>query len=161
VGTGLLNLGGQGVEIRNNDIQGNDSIGLAIVSSSFTCDAAGADCPPYSYEYNAYAEDIYVHDNYFLGNGTNVDEQSDFYLVFQIVGAGTPENPTEDVLWDGNIRPGNDDPGICLGADNTASYRDLTQNQCQMPESDPAFAACIGANTTTDTTGRLCDPATN
>ena len=161
VGSGMIVLGGDGVEIRNNDIQGNDSIGLAIVSSSFTCDAAGADCPPYSYEYNPYAENIYVHDNYFQGNGTNADADSPFSIIFLLTGTGTPENPTEDTMWDGNIRAGNDDPGICLGADNTASYRDLTQNQCQMPATVGEFADCIVNNTTTDTTGRLCDPATN
>ncbi|RLB37430.1 MAG: hypothetical protein DRH30_13240, partial [Deltaproteobacteria bacterium] len=144
-------------EIRNNDIQGNDSLGLAIVSSSFTCDAAGADCPPYSYDYNPYAENIYVHDNFFLGNGANADMDSDFSIIFLLTGVGTPENPMEDTMWDGNIREGNDDPGICLGADNTASYRDLTQNQCQMPANVGEFADCIVNNTTTDTTGRLCD----
>lgn len=161
VGTGLLNLGGQGVEIRNNDVQGNDSLGLAIVSSSFTCDAANADCPPFSYEYNPYAEDIYAHDNFFLNNGTNADPDSDFYLVFDILNVGTPESPAEDVFWDGNIREGVTDPEICLGADFSGTYRDLTDNQCQMPASLPAYAACLAANSTTDTTGRLCDRPSN
>ncbi len=158
VGTGLLNLGGQGVEIRNNDVQGNDTIGLAIVSSSFTCDAAGADCPPYSYDYNPYAEDIYAHDNYFLNNGTNADTESAFYLIFDLLDMGTPENPTPDVIWDGNIAPpGTEDPGICLGADFDGTYIDLTNNQCQMPANAAVFAACIIANNTQSTDDRLCD----
>jgi len=159
VGSGLVNLGGDGIEIRDNDIQGNDSMGLAIVSSSFTCDAAGADCPPYSYPYNAYAENIYVHDNYFLNNGTNADMDSDFSIIFNILNVGTPENPTPDIMWDGNIREGNADPGICLGADYTGTYIDLTDNQCQMPANAGVFAACIVENNTTDTVGRLCDPS--
>jgi parallel beta-helix repeat protein len=158
VGTGLLNLGGQGVEIRNNDVQGNDTLGLAIVSSSFTCDAAGADCPPYSYDYNPYAQDIYAHDNYFLNNGTNADTESEFYLIFDLLNVGTPEAPTPDVIWDGNIAPpGTEDPGICLGTDFAGTYRDLTNNQCQMPANAAVFAACIVDNNTASTANRLCD----
>lgn len=157
VGSGLLSLGGQGVEIRDNDIQGNDTVGLIMVSSSFTCDGAGADCPPYSYDYNPYAEDIYAHDNYFLNNGTNADTESDFYIIFDLFDLGTPENPSPDIMWDGNIAMDNDDPGICLGSDFSGTYRDLSNNQCQMPESTPAFAACLFENSTTSTEGRLCD----
>ena len=156
VGTGVLSLGGQGVEIRNNDIQGNRSIGMALVSSSFTCDAAGADCPPYSYPYNPYAEDIYAHDNFFQDNGTEFDQESDFYILFDLLDLGTPENPTDDILWDGQIREGVDDPEICLGADFDGTYRDLSQNMCQ-GLSDIAYAGCLADNNTTDTTGRLCD----
>jgi len=159
VGTGLLVLGGNGIEVRNNDIQGNDSTGLAIVSSSFTCDAAGADCPPYSYDYNAYAQNIYAHDNYFLNNGTNADVASDFGPIFSLLGFGTQENPTPEVLWDGNIvPPGTDDPGICLGTDFEGTYIDLTNNQCQGPANSAEFVACVIANNTMSTAGRLCAP---
>jgi parallel beta-helix repeat protein len=157
VGTGLLILGGQGVEVRNNDVQGNRSLAMAIVSSSFTCDAAGADCPPYSYPYNPYAEDIYAHDNFFDNNGNNFDEESDFAVLFNLLGLGTADNPVEDILWDGQIREGVDDPGICLGADFTGTYRDLSHNMCQGITPDIAYAACLAENTDNDTTGRLCD----
>ena len=163
VGTGVIMLGGQGVEIRNNDVQGNDSLGFAAVSNAFTCDAAGEDCPPYAEfpEYNPYVEDLYVHDNYYLNNGTNADTESDFFIVFDLLNYGTPEMPTPDVLWDGYIAEGGDDPGICLGEDNTASYVDLTQNECQGSINLPTFADCIAKNNTTDTAGRLCSPSSN
>jgi parallel beta-helix repeat protein len=158
VGTGLLVLGGKGIEVRNNDIQGNNSLGLAIVSSSFTCDAAGEDCPPYSYDYNAYAQNIYAHDNYFLNNGTDADTEGDFGPLFSLLEMGTPENPTPDVLWDGNIAPpGTEDPGICLGTDFSGTYVDLTNNQCQMPANSGAYISCVIENRTTSTAGRLCD----
>lgn len=157
VGSGLLCLGGQGVEIRNNDVQGNDTLGLSIVSSSFTCDAAGADCPPYSYPYDPYAENIYAHDNYFLNNGTNADVSGDFGLIFDLFNIGTPEAPVEDVIWGGNIDPTVTDPNICLGSNFTGTYRDLSNDQCQDPVSTPAFAACLLQNSTTSTAGRLCD----
>ncbi len=157
VGTGLLNLGGQGVEIRNNDVQGNDTLGLAIVSSAFTCDAAGADCPPYSYEYNPYAEDIYAHDNYFLNNGTNAQLTGEFGIIFDLLDYGTPENPTPNVLWGGSVAPDVTDPGICLGADYDGTYIDLTNGQCTELGNIPLYGACIFENNTTSTEGRLCD----
>ena len=157
VGTGLLNLGGQGVEIRNNDVQGNDSLGLAIVSSAFTCDAAGADCPPYSYEYNPYAEDIYAHDNYFLNNGTNAQTTGEFGIIFDLLNYGTPENPTPSVLWGGSVAPDVTDPGICLGTDYDGTYIDLTNGQCSGLATIPAYAGCILENNTASTEGRLCD----
>ena len=81
-GTGLLCLGGDGVEIRNNDVQGNKSLGIVIVSSFFTCVAANTDCPPYGFAYNPYAVNIYAHDNHILNNGTSFDMESDFYPLF-------------------------------------------------------------------------------
>jgi len=160
VGSGVLMLGGNGVELRNNDIQGNDTLAIAMVSNAFTCDAAGEDCPPYDDfpEYNPYTENLYVHDNYFLNNGTNADTESDFFLVFDLLNIGTPDSPTEDVLWDGYIREGNDSPNVCLGEDFAGSYRDITDNACQGSENLPVFAQCIATNSTTSTDGRLCSP---
>jgi parallel beta-helix repeat protein len=157
VGSGIVSLGGQGVEMRNNDIQGNDSLAAVLVSSSFTCDAAGADCPPYSYEYNAYTEMIFYHDNFVLNNGTNADTESDFGAIFALLGFGTEENPTEDVLFDGNLRMEGVDPDVCLGTDFDGTYRDLTQNQCQNPADTGEYITCLLTNNTTDTTGRICD----
>jgi parallel beta-helix repeat protein len=157
VGSGLLSLGGQGVEIRNNDVQGNDTLGLALVSSSLTCDAAGADCPPYAYDYNPYAEMIYAHDNYFLNNGTNADTSGDFGLLFLLFGVGTPDAPSEDVIWDGNIRDGVSDPEVCLGSNFTGTFRNMTNNMCADQPNSVVWAACATENSNTDTTGRLCD----
>ena len=157
VGSGLVSLGGQGVEIRNNDIQGNDTLGIALVSSAFTCDAAGADCPPYSYDYNPYAEDIYAHDNYFLNNGTNAQTTGDFGIVFDLLDYGTPDNPTPDVLWGGSVAPDVTDPEICLGTDFDGTYVDLTSGECGGLGTVPEYAACILENNTESTAGRLCD----
>jgi len=159
VGTGLLILGGDGIEVRNNDVQGNDTIAVAVIGNAFTCDAAGADCPPFSYvDYNPYTVNIFAHDNYFLNNGTNADTESDFFLVFDLLNIGTEEAPTEDVLWDGYIAEGDDDPNVCLGEDFTGTYRDITDNACQGSENLPIFAQCIATNSTTSTDGRLCSP---
>jgi len=157
VGSGVVSLGGQGVEMRNNDIQGNDTLGIALVSSAFTCDAAGADCPPYAYPYNPYAQMIFAHDNFFLNNGENAQTTGDFGIIFDLLDYGTPENPTPDVMWGGSEDPDVADPEICLGTDYDGSYLDLTSGQCSGLGSVPEYAGCILANNTTDTDGRLCD----
>jgi parallel beta-helix repeat protein len=159
VGSGYIGLAGDGVEVRNNDIQENDTIAVGMVSNILTCLAADRDCPPYGFAYNPYAVNQYIHDNHYFHNGTNADPDNDFYPIFLFLGIGTEDNPVEEVIWDGFIvLPDEPDPGICLGADNTASYRDLTQNQCQTPASPEEFILCVTTNSTTETTGRLCDP---
>jgi parallel beta-helix repeat protein len=159
-GTGLLVYSGDGQEFCNNDIQGNQFGGVLIISNALICGFTGdIDCPPYPEAYVPYALNIYVHDNNYADNGTDTDAaMSEFSLLFRLLGIGTSENPVEDVFWDGYIYPEVTDPGICLGEDNTASYRDMTQNQCQ-DEAGANIAICAVANTTTMTTGRLCDPA--
>ena len=161
-GSGMISLAGDGIEIRDNDIQGNDTLGIAVISNTLTCQIAEQDCPPFGFEYNPYAQNIYIHDNNFVNNGTNVDPSSDFSLLFEIFGIGTEEMPTEDVIWDGYITPpGEEDPGICLGEEVTVSYRDFTRNQCQdidVAANPIDFGLCLGTNTTTDPTGRDCVP---
>jgi parallel beta-helix repeat protein len=159
-GSGFLMLGGDGIEVRNNDIQGNDTGGMLIVSNALTCAAAGADCPPFDFpEYNPYVENVYVHNNVFVDNGTNADQTSSFYLIFDILNMGTPENPTPNIVWDGFVAEGVADPKICLGEDYTGTYIDLTDNMCGDVASAPEFAGCIGDSKTTSTEGRLCSPS--
>lgn len=177
-GTGALSYGGDGVDIHDNDIQNNDTVGIAIVSNFLLCQLTQfedepSDCPPYPVGYVPYAKNVYVHDNFFAGNGTNAGPP--FGDLFNLLNVGTPQNPLEDIVWFGNIEPpGTEDPGICLGANNTASYRDITSNACQAAcdgidpppgnpdaaaQCDVAFGICSAENTTTETTGRDCDPS--
>lgn len=164
-GTGALVYSGDGQELCNNRFQNNVTAGILIISNYFICQVA----PPTDCNvpdgYIPYAQNVYTHDNYFDGNGT--DPQGQFAIVFQLLGVGTPENPVEDIFWDGYVSPDapNGDPGICLGADNTASYRDVTQDQCQDVDCTGLteelcqleIISCGVMNTTTETTGRLCD----
>lgn len=187
VGSGLLMLGGNGIEVRNNDIQGNDTGAFLIVSNRLTCAAGGADCPrnicnmasdnagedctedadcpngscgEFGYaDYNPNVENIYAHDNFYLNNGTNADQGSQFYIIFDILNVGTPDAPTPNVIWDGYIDPeGDGDPGICLGEDFSSTYTDLTNDMCNDVSSDTEFAACVATNNTDSTAGRLCSP---
>jgi parallel beta-helix repeat protein len=162
-GSGFLMLGGDGIEVRNNDIQGNDTGGLLIVSNALTCAAAGEDCPisfPFP-EYNPYVENVYIHDNTFEGNGTAADKTSGFYVIFDILNMGNEENPTPNIVWDGFIADGVDDPNVCFGEDYTGTYVDLTDNMCGEVNSAPAFAGCVAEKNTPSTEGRLCSPSSN
>jgi parallel beta-helix repeat protein len=164
-GSGAIVYSGDGQELCNNRFQNNVTGGILIISNYFICQIA----PPTDCNrpdgYVPYPQNIYTHDNYFDGNGENV--QGDFAPFFAALGIGTPENPVEDVFWDGYIYPEapGGDPSICLGANNTASYRDATNNQCQDVDCEGVnpsvcealITSCAVQNMTTDTAGRLCD----
>jgi parallel beta-helix repeat protein len=165
-GSGAIVYSGDGQEICNNRFQDNVTGGILIISNYFICQIAPpTDCNVPT-GYVPYALNIYTHDNYFDANGTNV--QGEFAPFFEALGVGTPGNPpVEDVFWDGYIYPDapDGDPGICLGADNTASYRDATQDMCSNVDCEGVsvdicalqIIACAAEHTTTETTGRLCD----
>jgi hypothetical protein len=159
-GAGAIVYSGDGQELCNNTFQNNDTGGILIFSNYFVCQAdPPTDCNrPEGYV--PYAINIYAHDNYYAGNGTDPGEP--FRNIFIAAGVGTPENPVEDVFWDGYIYPEapDGDPGICLGDDNTASYRSMTNNACQdVPDGELGeVIICISQNSTDDTTGRLCTP---
>ncbi len=164
-GSGAIVYSGNGQELCNNRFQNNVTGGILIISNYFVCQIA----PPTDCNvpdgYIPYPQNIYTHDNYFDGNGEDV--QGEFAPLFQSLGIGTAENPVEDVFWDGYIYPDapGGDPGICLGADNAASYRDASNDACQdvdcegVPSTVCAalIISCAAQNTTTDTAGRLCD----
>jgi parallel beta-helix repeat protein len=158
-GTGALIVSGDGQELCNNNIQGNVTGGVLIVSSFFVCQIAPPEeCSVYE-GYVPYAINLYIHDNFYADNGTS--PQGEFAPLFLALGIGTPQDPVENVFWDGYIYPDapDGDPRICLGADYDSTYRDMTDNQCQdVPSGDlGGLLVCASNNDTTDTAGRLCD----
>ncbi len=189
-GTGALSYAGNGVELYNNDIQGNDTVGIGIISNTLICQFSlfevppdPTDCGPYEGGYNPYVQNVYVHDNFFMGNGA--DPQAPFDALFEALGFGAPPlDPVPSIIWDGYIKlicdasstnsgeicfsdaeceggacvTDDSDPGICLGTANTASYLDFTQDACQGEMSELAFGLCSFLNFTTETTNRDCEP---
>jgi parallel beta-helix repeat protein len=183
VGTGAMSFAGDGIELRGNIMDSNWSTGLLLVSNVILCQLAEDDCG-YQEGYNPYPEQIYVHDNVYINNGTN--PQDLVGDIAQITGIPTPE-----VIWDGYINLNgvcddasdntgdscvansgcpngactfsgvSGDPGICLGDPVDVTYVDLTQNECQVDENGDsivgdAYLACVLVNNTDDTTGRDC-----
>ncbi|MEM8606599.1 MAG: parallel beta-helix domain-containing protein [Myxococcota bacterium] len=146
-GTGAMSFGGAGVEIFDNVIDGNVSVGMIIVSNVLLCQLSGQDCDFDEIPgYNPYPEQIYIHDNTYVANGE--DPQSILADISIVTGV-----PMPTIIWDGYVRPGVTDPQICLGTEELPTYYDLTQNMCQDAES---VEACIIMNASPDATGRSC-----
>jgi parallel beta-helix repeat protein len=147
-GTGAMSFGGKGIELRDNIMDSNNSTGLLLVSNVILCQIAGSDCDAQE-GYNRYPEQIYVHDNIYINNGT--DPQGIVGEIALITGTPTPE-----IIWDGYINPDTSDPQICLGDPVEVTYSDLTQDQCQEVETAEGLTVCIATNLTEDPVGRNC-----
>lgn len=129
-GTGMLVLCGHDIEVRNNEVTGNKSGGVLIVSyrtlellTSTTLNDPGMD---------PYVRRVYVHGNTFSENGK--DPQGGI----KVLGQATLEN----VLWDGILKDGETTAEICLG-DTPPTFRNF--------KTADAFSG-----QTTDTTGHTC-----
>jgi parallel beta-helix repeat protein len=108
-GTGILVLAADNVEISNNTISGNHTVALAVASY---CTLDPTFCMQFPFpdpNLNPFANNIYIHDNTFSGNGTspvltaadgNVNQFGGLFT--ELVAAGTfPHNVVPDIDWDG------------------------------------------------------------
>jgi parallel beta-helix repeat protein len=138
VGTGIIVVGADDTEIRNNTIQNNESAGIAVVSYSLMVALVpGAMVDP---KIDPNPERTFIHDNTFMTNGAKPQPP------FDMLGAV----PLESVLWDGITTSGDPkDPAVkfCLGTKSPF----------------PTFRMFDGANLlgtpvpSTDTTPYQCD----
>ena len=111
VGTGVMVLAANDVEIHDNTIQGNTSVAVLAVSYQ-TAELAGA---PMAREpmYEPHLEQLWVY-----GNTTARNSSMPTPLLNALAGAG----PYPDVLWDGRVRPGMDPSSVCVAM---TTLRDL------------------------------------
>ncbi len=159
-GTGVIVYAGDGIDIHDNNIELNDSVGAAVISNTLLCQLTAKDCPDgYPEGYNPYPQNIFVYDNVYEGNGTNVDTSSPFGELFAGIGWGTVENPQPNVTWDGYIEPDYTGINVCIGSVDPPSYLDFTTNSCtETPQGDVmAFGVCALLNQSTDSTAAQCD----
>ncbi|KPK16305.1 MAG: hypothetical protein AMJ62_06320 [Myxococcales bacterium SG8_38] len=150
-GTGAMSFSGDGIEIRDNVMDSNVSTGMLVVSNVILCQVASTDCT-YQEGYNPYPENVYIHDNELISNGT--DPQGILAQIAVLITAWA--DGASDVIWDGYINVDTTDPNICLGEAERASYTDLTSNQCQDAATEGEFIGCIVESNTQDPTGRDC-----
>ncbi len=105
-GTGVIVVGADDTEIRNNTIKGNKSVGVLVLSYQLMAQIVpGTKVDP---KVDPDPERTFIHDNTFDSNGT--DPQS---LLTQI-----GVTPLENVLWDGISKsgmPATNDAKFCLG----------------------------------------------
>ncbi|MFO0889976.1 MAG: parallel beta-helix domain-containing protein [Isosphaeraceae bacterium] len=99
-GTGVMIMASDEAEVFDNDIEGNQTAGLSIVSYLLT------EKPLKDEQYDPFCESIHVHHNRFKGNGGKPDGALG-QLVAQVVGS-----PLPDMLYDGMINPAKAKDGV-------------------------------------------------
>jgi parallel beta-helix repeat protein len=166
-GTGMAVLARGNVDIYDNLIEDNDTIGLAVISFLMLGqDFSTAD------GYYPYPDHVHVHGNTFSGNGTSPEtvrrgEIVPLGLVLQLMSnALDPDGPVPDVIYDGMLdpevadaNPGEDNPmRICLGDPPDGTFL----NMMATPEKlDAAFndddTDALVAGISTDDTAFRCE----
>ncbi len=111
VGTGIMVLAANDVEIHSNTIEGNSSVAMLVLSYQ-TAELAGA---PMASDpmYEPHLEQLWVYDNTTARNSTMPTP-----LLNVLAGAG----PYPDVLWDGRVRAGMEPNSVCV---SMTTLRDL------------------------------------
>jgi parallel beta-helix repeat protein len=98
-GTGFFVMANHDVEVFQNTIIGNKDSGSGIISYAL---AQMAFTDTHYYEWPS---KVYLHDNVYMGNGTQPDLASDIGLVLQTGSSAYPAGHVPDVLWDGIVDP--------------------------------------------------------
>ncbi len=133
-GIGIMVLASDNNEVADNDITGNNTAGVFVIS--YIEELLG------SYEdadYNAYAASNYLHDNRASGNGTDPDPT---------LGALVPDyRPVPDFVWDGCQDPAitAEFNGNCLSNNGAATY--LNADFCggfSNQATDITAVTCVG-----------------
>lgn len=146
-GTGLMSFAGQEIEFRNNTVTNNTTTGLLIVSNVLL-DLLGGNEPDFDEAYDPYAHNIYVTGNTWTDNNTGV-AMGDAGFV------GLAAGGFKDVSWDGfraDSVTAAADAQICIFEDS-ATFLDITNDQCEMPADTNDFIACVTANASNDIEG--------
>lgn len=92
-GTGMMILAMDQVEMFENQIKNNNTVGLSIISFHLTQKEVK------DKDYDPYPEGIYIHDNVFVQNGTKPGGEMGMLL------GGVLGKPLPDILYDGNVDP--------------------------------------------------------
>ena len=89
IGTGILIIGADNVTVRNNDISGNDSFGIAAIGNPFAF---------FDARIEPFVDDLRVEDNTLAGNGSNPDPLRAFTPGADIIFLHDVFNPQTGML---------------------------------------------------------------
>jgi hypothetical protein len=132
-GVGMLVLAADQTEIADNEIRGNDSVGIAVIA--YVDDLFPAPEDP---EFDIYAEGNFIHDNTFENNGAMPAD-----LILLATGNMTPG---PDVLLDGCFDPAKDNTDgsltNCLSSQDGAAFVSADLCGQSMIVTDPAEFTC-------------------
>lgn len=112
-GTGVLILGTKGVEVFDNEILNNKSLGLGIISYYLT------ELPINDSQYDPYPGDISIHDNTFSRLKGRTTRQGRFGKLLRYklrFGKDVPH-----IMWDG-ITENGENRNICIAENKNASF---------------------------------------
>lgn len=113
-GTGLMILANDNIEIFENQFTDNENVNIMIYSYVLS----GRTVTDSTYD--AYPEQIYIHDNEFIGGGTT-PHHSMLIPLAEATGEVIP-----DIAWGGLIKDGGSrDNIVCLGEDSSVSFVNL------------------------------------
>ena len=138
-GTGLLVLANDNIEVFENTFRDNDNVNIMVYS--FVLGGRTIDDP----EYDPYPEQIYIHDNTYVGGGT-VPAHALLAKWHAETGEQSP-----DIVWGGLVKPGGstenllclgDNPGqTFLNLNGTGAAADVSSDTsphaCTLPRLDP------------------------
>lgn len=143
-GTGIMILAFDGVEVFNNNIDGNNILGVGIVSHR-TLEALDPGAAHTDDEYDPYTYDIHVHDNTFTRNPSNPTSVG---IGFILGGVYQAEGIAPDIVYDGDINPDLtlEEQGICIHDNGGAQFVNLD-------------AINLFENVVVEPTGHDCEPA--
>jgi parallel beta-helix repeat protein len=126
-GTGFFVMANHDVEVFHNDVEGNGTAGVGIISYFLP----GLLMPTMDKKYYQYPSNIYVHDNVYSGDGTSPDTTGPTSgQIGQLVASGLSAYPgmrIPDVSYDGVVDPakasmGSNPMNICIHEASTTTF---------------------------------------
>lgn len=127
-GTGIFILAANDVELRDNVIADNRTLGVAVVSYDTLLAIEGEESTG-DPDYDTLSEDIYIHDNEMTNNGTDPGTPGDaIQMLLGFIMAFTDETFTdglEDVVFDGFYPEAKGPETLCLGSGAAPPFIDL------------------------------------
>ena len=134
VGTGILVMAVDEVEIRDNVIRNNQAYGVGVVSFVTVDILRGGSGTLDDEAYDPYPETVYVHGNEFADNATRAEGQ-----IAAVA-------PLADIIWDGYVDAAKPDPDamkLCLGDNGGATFKNFdSPGGFAQPSTDPAPHDC-------------------
>jgi parallel beta-helix repeat protein len=127
-GTGIFILAANDVEIRNNVIADNRTLGIAVTSYDTVLALENEDGTG-DPDYDTLSEDIYIHDNELTNNGTDPGTPGDaIQMLLGFIMTFTDEtfpDGLENVVFDGWLPEGGPSGALCLGTSDLPTFIDI------------------------------------